>query len=615
MNRLRFVGFVVYVFVCFAAVAATRFYTADFTSDVVPAGWASGDGVYSRSLSNEVLAVEIWSDGGEVSVRAGTDASAATEIGRVSAPSTNAVFRLPQTANCRFVTVSSAHARRCVLETVDTRIASPTNLVLSDVTESSFALSWDAVADAHGYRVQVSTNALTGHSEGSILWRETFAGIETNATYSSSKGFDIEAFRARVDTKDAAWDGNLLFPYDHGNGVVRVGNTSKPGWLSTPPLQVDGENVTLHFRAWRFDTAATATNRVSKPAWYDVAHVSGTVTNMRTSVCLTTAPSNAVVALPNWKSGDRVVFHSSTNKSAYRLAIDEISLRTDYAEGMWMPVVCDSKDVTGTSVVFDELPTTTVSVSVTARAATEVDDSPAASYTLDLAHPPPSVALTAYPLDGTPYAQTFDCLTNVAKKSDWRNCRTVPYWQAWLDYGEGDVEAVSEINQNAGKGTASGLYAWHDAEKAVSSYALGSLASGDRGFVFGLAFRNAQENVALASMTVTFTARQLDFRSGVKTIPFEYLVTNELVSVAAPGDWKAVEAAAFTTVAEKPAGADSTTLRAETKTAAVPDVVPVGGYLLIRWTDCEKASSCPFAVDDVSVSYESALRPTVLLLR
>lgn len=333
---------------------------------------------------------------------------------------------------------------------------------------------------------------------------------------------------------------------------------------------------------------------------------------MRTSVRLTTAPSNAVVALPNWKSGDRIVFHSSTNKSAYRLAVDEISLRTGYAEGTWTPVVCDSKDVPGTSAVFDDLPTTAVSVSVTARAATAVDDSPAASYTLDLAHPPPSVALTACPLDGTSYSQTFDCLTNVTKKSDWRNCRTVPHWQAWLDHGEGDVEAVSEINQNAGTVKSSGLYAWHDA--TVPSYALGSLASGNRGFVFGLAFRNAQET-ALASVSVTFTAKQLDFRSGVKSIPFEYLVTNELVSVASPGDWKAVEAAAFTTLEENPAGAGSTTPRAETKTAVLPDTVSVGGYLLIRWTDCEKASSCPFAVDDVSVSYESALRPTVLLLR
>lgn len=614
MNKLRFVCFVVCVFVCFAAVAASRFYTADFVSDAVPAGWAAGESVYSRSLSNEVLSVEIWSDGEEVSVHAGTNVAAATEIGRVFAPSTNAVFRLPQTANCRFVTVSSAHARRCVLETVDTRIASPTNLVLSDVTESSFALSWDAVADAHGYCVQVSTNALMDHSEGSILWRETFAGIETNATYSSSKGFDIEAFRARVDTKDTAWDGNLLFPYDHGNGVVRVGNSSNPGWLSTPPSQVTSENVTLHFRAWRVDAGATATNRASKPACYDVAHVSGTITNRRTSVCLTTAPSNVAVALPNWKSGDRVVFHSSTNKSACRLAIDEISLRTGYAEGTWTPVVCDSKVVTDTSVVFDNLPTTAVSVSVTARAATEVDDSPAATYTLDLAHPPPSVALTACPLDGTPYTQTFDCLTNITKKLDWRNCRTVPYWQAWLDYGEGDVEAVSEINQNAGKITTSGLYAWHDAAATVSSYALGSLASGDHGFVFGLAFQNAQE-VALTSISVTFTAKQLNFRSGVKTIPFEYLVTNELVSVAAPGDWKAVDTAAFTTVASNPADTDSTMPRAKTKTAAVSDAVPMGGYLLIRWTDCKEKSSCPFAVDDVSVSYESALRPTVLLLR
>lgn len=258
MNKLRFVGFVVCVSGCVAAGAATRFYTADFASGAVPAGWTAGDGIYSRSLSNEVLAVEVWSDGGETSVCAGTNGTAATEIGRVFAPSTNAVFRLPQTADCRFVTVSSAHTRRCVLETVDTRIASPTNLVLSDVTESSFTLSWDAVADAHGYRVQVSTNALTGHSEGSILWQETFAGIETNVSYSSSKGFDIEAFRARVDTKDAAWDGHLLFPYDYGNGVVRVGNTSNPGWLSTPPLHVAGENVTLHFQAWRFDTDATA---------------------------------------------------------------------------------------------------------------------------------------------------------------------------------------------------------------------------------------------------------------------------------------------------------------------------------------------------------------------
>lgn len=613
MNKLRFVGSVVCVFVCVAAGAATRFYTADFASGAVPAGWTAGDGIYSRSLSNEVLAVEVWSDGGETSVRAGTNGTAATEIGRVFAPSTNAVFRLPQTADCRFVTVSSAHARRCVLETVDTRIASPTNLVLSDVTESSFVLSWDAVADAHGYRVQVSTNALTGHSEGSILWQETFAGIETNATSSHLKSFDIEAFRARVDTKDAAWDGHLLFPYDYGNGVVRVGNTSNPGWLSTPPLQVAGENVTLHFRAWRIDTDATATNRAARPAWYDVAHVSGTVTNRRISVCLTTAPSNAVVALPNWKSGDCIVFHSSTNKSAYRLAVDEISLRTGYVEGTWTPVVCDSKDVPGTSAVFDDLPTTAVSVSVTARAATAVDDSPAASYALDLAHPPPSVALTACPLDGTSYSQTFNCLTNVTKKSDWRNCRTVPYWQAWLDHGEGDVEAVSEINQNAGKGTASGLYAWHDTDEP-ESYALGSLASGNRGFVFGLAFRNAQET-ALSPVSVAFTAKQLDFRSGVKTIPFEYLVTNELVSVAAPGDWKAVEAAAFTTLEENPAGAGSTTSWAETKTAVLPDTVPVGGYLLIRWTDCEKASSCPFAVDDVSVSYESALRPTVLLFR
>lgn len=597
-----------------SAASATRFYKSDFSSGATGAsGWTADGDAFRRTFPNEALSVEVFSNGGDVSVKVGADADTAVEVGGLSAPVTNALFRIPSAAGVRFVSLSSAGLLGCAVETVDTRIPSPANLRIYDVSDDSLSVSWNAVDGAEGYRVEVFTNALVGASEGRELWRETFAGVATNST-ASTKGFSMETFRSLVDTVGADWNGSLVFPYDHADGAVRVGNTSNAGWLSTPPVNAEAEEATLHFRAWRFDSDPSMTNRAAKPAFYGVDHVFGATTNSMGVVRLTTAPSNVVLSVPDWRAGGRFVFHSATNKYAYRFAVDGMSLRTGYNAGVPTSVVCSSKSVAAgtTAAVFEGLPKAEVRVSVTALAASSSDDSPAADVSVDLAHPPASVALRAFPLDGAAYSEAFDCLTNVTKKIDWRNCATVPYWQAFLDRGEGDVEPVAGINQNAGGITANGLYAWHDTEDSVVSRSLGTLATEDVGLVLGVAFRNAMET-ALTGLSAAFTAEQWNFRKGTKTIPFEWLVTNELVSVVAEGDWRAVDAAAFTTVAAP--SADNAVPRAERKTAAISADIPPGGYLLIRWTDAAKASSCPFAVDDVELRYTAKARATLITVR
>ncbi|MGN0852990.1 MAG: hypothetical protein ACI4Q3_06395 [Kiritimatiellia bacterium] len=386
---------------------------------------------------------------------------------------------------------------------------------------------------------------------GVLLWRETFDRFTSDLPYNQSTGMTLSAF---VETTDVsgAWEGAYLFPYKYADSQIRIGTTSNPGWLMTPPLDVSGDRLRLHFTAWRQAENEEEIGSPTKPAAYEVSAVSAAQTNLLGSVVLTLASSTAVLDLPGFASGDRVLFKSSTVAAAYRLVLDDVS-------------------------IYEAPPP-----------------------------PPPAVVDGVVQLRDDPYGEDFSCLAQLTGLTAWTNGTTVGGWQAFKN-----AEACESVRPNAGTTTTGGLYAFHSGDD-LASYSLGTPGHGRQRV--RLRRRVPQCGVRrVDGFRVLLRLPAVERPQGRQDDLSEYLVTNAPATVMAEGDCKTLDGAAYTTVAASetetfPLGASVADIR-------IPVSLPEASYLLVRWRDPKIASSCPIAVDNVRLAFRRQSEATVLLFR
>ena len=216
----------------------------------------------------------------------------------------------------------------------------------------------------------------------------------------------------------------------------------------------------------------------------------------------------------------------------------------------------------------------------------------------------------AVPLGVEGWSENFDALANMTKAVDFK---TVPldYWQ--IAKGAAMQE---KLNYTSGtNSTSGGVYAFSDAERTTGSFALGSLASGTDGCVFGIALVNASELSVERDMTLSFEMIQRSYRANPAAYALEWKMTDGETGILSDGGWNAVEIRDSAPYAAGDAGRPDGEFRQEESVGIrLPARLAPGGVLILRWRHPKTSSGPMMAIDNVRIScsrVQQALRITV----
>ena len=514
--------------------------------------------------------------------------------------------------------VESAPSEACMVETalsgVEEELDDWSGAVVSEITHTSFRLNWPSVSGAAGYRISVWTNVLEGSSSGRVLWHESFSKAMSSTSYTAIS--DSEKFNENyADSSGWTVVSNVYPSVDAG--TVRLGNTSNPGELISPPMAAV-LGGTLRVRVRRLTT--------SEGAIFSVWRSSGDVlSEIGEAQEIGVEFSECVWTLPEIGAGDCLVFRSASGKKSCRTLLDEVEILEGYSAGILTPdYAVNAEQVSETSYVAESLP-----CAVWIFAVEAIDGSgaivAATTNTVDLVNPPPQPVLDAVALSGITrkggeriWHENFSSFTNVflpgKNTADWLNGTTLPHWQAYC----GD-DPVSNIIRNNGAGTQKGLYAYWATNKVVETYSLGTMTTGTaEEYVYGLSFRN-DTAFSVRKIVARFDGMQFGFKNKeVQELVCEYLVTNELVSVAVDGDWRVCDGLTYVTSKDNTSGLESgKDLPVTTKISAeITDVsIAKDGYFMLRWRRSATSNAAAMAIDNVSVAFTVQSRPLTIVVR
>ena len=494
---------------------------------------------------------------------------------------------------------------------MDTHLATPTNVAAANITDSSFDISWDSIADASAYKISVWTNKLVGAADGTVEWRETFQNLDSSKTAGLNETRLAKADNEGWATTDF-FNGYLI---DNGGGI-RLGTSTATGWISVPHVVVAGENA-LRVTAARYsqdkgqqlavlcvlDGGATTNLVGTFPVDFDGTYPTFDLSN-----------AVDVVELPASTVGGTLILQTtrgSDGKEA-RIAIKGIEFVSSYSAGTQVRDVIRQETISAadTACTISNLPPVAVNVSVQALAANVADSSVASdAVVVDLAHPPPTPQLVvsgARVADVGGYFEPFDILANLASML-WTDGVSVPYWQA-----RRVSSLVNNITEKSGMSNQSaGVYSYHGTNKNdTASYSLAIVSKTNNRMTIGFAVTN-DTDALLTNFQLSFTARQWTFssRTAPQSLHFECLVTNKVVAVSDAGAWEEVDALKFDAVAslqeaEASGRADYATGSAFANLTATLTgrMLHPGEVLMLRWTSDPVANGEALGVDDVALT-------------
>ncbi|MBQ3096708.1 MAG: hypothetical protein IJC66_01030, partial [Kiritimatiellae bacterium] len=471
-----------------------------------------------------------------------------------------------------------------------------------------------SVHGAAGYRVSIWTNVLEGASVGNVIWQESFskamASLSTTAISGSEKFNNDYA-----DSSGWTIVSNVYPSVDVG--TVRIGNTTKSGELVSPSMEAISDG-TLRVRVRRQDSSDGAVFSVWKRSGDELSEI-GEAQEIGDTF------TECIWPLPEMGAGECLVFRSASGKTKRRTILDEIAIIEGYSAGIPAPdYAVSAVQVSETSYAVESLPPAVWMFAVEA-----VDGSgmvvAASTNTVDLVNPPPQPVLDAVVVSGIPrkggeriWREDFSSFTNVFPTSKntagWLNGTTLPHWQAYC----GD-NPVADVIRNHGAGTQKGLCVYWATNKVAETYSLGTMTTGTaEEYVYGLSFRN-DTAFSVCKIAVMFDGMQFGFKNKeTQELACEYLVTNELVSVAVDGDWRACDGLVYRTAKDNTSGLESgadlpvsTAIAAELSNVSVPR----DSYFMLRWRRSAIANAAAMAIDNLSVTFTVQSRPLTIVVR
>ncbi|MBO5941121.1 MAG: hypothetical protein J6R18_08010 [Kiritimatiellae bacterium] len=486
--------------------------------------------------------------------------------------------------------------------------------IASGITSTSFKLDWEPVPGASEYRVSVWTNLLEGASQGNATWEETFSRAMQSTSSSPRAINDSDRFNEDYSDNDGWIVASNIYP-SAIVGSVRLGNTSNPGELKSPFMALtQGSAISLSMKRHSADEGLM---------FCPYVEVDGNLKQIGEPVEVGLEFKSYKWPILESFESCRLVLRSVYGKSSYRTIVDSIEVVEGYSAGMSVPdYFLEAIAVNGESYNVDSLTAETWHYSVEALdPAGKVICS--ATNTVDLADIPPCPVLNAVELASLVkiggmrcYEENFDSFADVfdTNESDWINGVTVPYWQSY--YGSAAIEV---IKRNAGSGTAKGLYAFRGSNEDIETYSLGTLTSSKaERFVYGLCFKN-NTSATQRKTVVKYDGVQFGFRNTVaQELVCEYIVTNELVSIASGGNWQRIDELLYSTPEDSSSGLKggtdlpiTTVLSAELSGIAIPQ----DAYFMVRWRREAGTNSAAIGIDNISVSFYGQARPLTIVVR
>ena len=492
-------------------------------------------------------------------------------------------------------------------------VPAPYGLAAEDVTTNSFKATWSMDVPVESFLFDcwnVSSTSWTGCK----IWEETFS------TSVNTGGNPVNLTETTFDqhTDCAGWSGDFVYAPARTNGIIQVGKSSRCAALLVSPGLQTAEHAELVVRARAIDAY------VSHPM--PVFLIRNGETNEVATFELKTSFDDFHCTIGSVSTGDRLAFRPYKNDSDRRVQIDSVSLVDGFSLGHAVTnAICESAIVEHSPNPSFKVENLDAGKEYQFAVRAVVNDTPSAPsevcfvMTKSANDILDAVAISELPRnDGiNVWREDFCSFTNVfpsASKNSaaWMNGTTLPHWQAYCGGA-----AVTNITRNYGGKTSNGLYAYWSVEELPSTYSLGTMTAGDaKEFAYGLAFRNDTE-FSIRKISVGFDGMQFGFRNtAVQSLVFEYLVTNELVSVATAGPWVGCPDLAYRTTKDYSSGL---TNGYPVATALSSDIfgatVPKDCYFMMRWRRAATTFAAAMAIDNVAVSFTVQSRPLVIVVR
>jgi hypothetical protein len=468
--------------------------------------------------------------------------------------------------------------------TTEVKMGKVENLAIKEISPESFTATWSQVAFAEGYEVKVLE--LSGNA--TIF----------NTDYSSMP-------EVLKDNANNTWEMAQYF-YD-GSGTFnssRITFQHPTTWIASCEYQEEVTKV-----EYSFYYGGTPTDDFGEDTFLLEGLINGTWEKIEENIVTPTKQSFSTV-IPKSKGIKKVRFTLNSTGSPFasrNIAFGKVN------------VTCG--EITENEVRSTKTSATTYSAdSLTSDGRFKLivsplpsnDDSLSATIALiDLstAHPTDLMAIEMRSLNDGIYTQDFSALSAITKESPITTF-SLPYWQM---IRSGDTIEKIKFSKLGGNPSASGIYACCDDALEGNSYALGSLASTSIETMYGLAFLNDYET-AVKDFSISFKSMQRTFKNDVKSLALEYLITNEVVSIASKGAWRSIEipvTSPFTTQTR-----EDRAFYEQEISAFLSDInIPVNGVLLLRWRDIPSPNNPLTCIDDLVIKYTFKPLPTSIILK
>lgn len=201
------------------------------------------------------------------------------------------------------------------------------------------------------------------------------------------------------------------------------------------------------------------------------------------------------------------------------------------------------------------------------------------------------------------YTQNFNTLEDSGTPG-WTNA--VGPLQAWYAY----VGTAEVTNYLPDASTTGGIYSYGSNAEDRS---LGSLASNDKIYRFGVAFANTTGQT-VTNLTISFTAEQwwVGKSAATNTLSFHYCITNRVLPLSdAAAEWRPVAALDYDSPQTTNTQDDGACYASAARHAAIAryPILP-GEVLLLRWSDPDDAGNDHgFGIDDLTVGWAAGALP------
>ncbi len=487
-------------------------------------------------------------------------------------------------------------------------------LTIEGITAGAFSLSWGDFVNSNNkeYFINIWTNKTEGFISGTSHWYEYF---ELAPATNSSITITDKNFASYINPDSDGWSYSKLY-LSKTAGTIRLGNTSTNGWIKTPSLGIEKENVTLRIYAWQYSS--------KDGDKIPIEIISDNTTNLLEILTINDKPSYYNINIPTTKPDDALLIHSPTNKTNRRIVIDSIEILEGFDPGVTTPVTITKTNVGNSRFsIIRNLPPVECYVQVEGHDK-QNSDSTVTKFsqiiTVDLANPPTnSYWKTSGFKQNAQHEDTrhedFGYVTNITKAVEWLNGISIQGF-----YARKDEKLANKIMRDTRKSKTGGLYSSYT-NKNNYCWSLSLLSTGSADTSVELQTLN---DTTKTSQEVKFEFDTYQWTFSGKTnavLSYSYAITKDVLIPPKSSDWIKIETnspcVTQQTIIEKtdPAQIDEYGYSKERNVVILPINLEPNEMLYFRWTHNKVSNAPMLGIGNLTVSIVWKKKSFVFIVR